>query len=256
MPTLLYALALMLQPILPCPTASGFLNRTLTIGGETYAYQVYVPAGCPEEAWPVVLFLHGAGERGTDGLRQTAVGIGPAIRWHADRFPAVVILPQARPEGSWANDEMEAFVMAALEDVLATLPTDPNRVLLTGLSMGGYGTWSLAARHPDRFAALGVICGGIASPARWPVPLARPVPDGADPYAWYAERVKHLPIQVFHGDQDTAIPVEESRRMVEALRAAGADVTYTELAGVGHNAWDPAFGSVDFLHWLWAQRRP
>jgi len=253
---LLTSLLALSHAAVACPAESGFLNRSLTLNGETYAYQVYVPAGCPNEPWPVVLFLHGAGERGTDGLRQTAVGMGPAIRWHVERFPAVVILPQARPEGSWANDAMEAYVMAALDEVLATLPTDPNRVLLTGLSMGGYGTWNLAAQHPDRFAALGVICGGIVSPERWTVPLARPVPGGADPYAWYAARVKHLPIQVFHGDQDTAIPVEESRRMVEALRAAGADVQYTELLGVGHNAWDPAYGNISFLEWLWAQRRP
>ncbi|HEU0014232.1 MAG TPA: alpha/beta hydrolase-fold protein, partial [Longimicrobium sp.] len=145
---------------------TGFLFRTLALGDSTYRYQVYVPPEyTPRRRWPVILFLHGAGERGTDGLAQTQVGLPAAIRRGVERWPAIVVIPQARPEQSWTG-EMERLALSALARTEREYHTDPARVYLTGLSMGGYGTWSIAARHPGRFAALLVVCGGVHPPAR------------------------------------------------------------------------------------------
>ena len=127
-------------------------------------------------------------------------------------------------------------VIAALEDTLKREPIDPARIYLTGLSMGGYGSWDLAARMPDRFAAVIPICGGG---------------DGAT-----AAKIKDLPIWCFHGDADTAVRVERSRTMIEALRAAGGAPKYSELAGVGHDSWTPAYRDPDVLAWLFAQKKP
>ena len=236
---------------------TGFLFRTLTLGDSTYRYQVYVPPGyTPRRRWPVILFLHGSGERGADGLVQTQVGLGAAIRRGVERWPAIVVMPQARPEQSWTR-EMERVALAALARTERELRTDPARIYLTGLSMGGYGTWSIAARHPGRFAALLVVCGGIHPPARVPFPRDETgFWELPDPYAAYARALGRTPVWIFHGDTDPVVPVDESRRMHAALQAAGADVRYTELPGLGHNAWDPAYTDPAVPAWLLAQRLP
>jgi len=243
-------------------TQTGFLLRTLKYNGQTHRYQVFVPPDyTPERTWPVILFLHGAGERGTDGFKQTAVGIGQAIRMNVERFPAIVVFPQVPPERAWFGEQAEV-AMAALDEVMATYSVDPERVYLTGLSMGGHGTWYVAYHWPDRFAAIVPICGFIVFPeaargffGELP-PEQLEIQSAEDPYRKVAERIKHLPIWVFHGADDPVVPVEASRRMVEALRELGADVQYTEYEGVGHNAWDPAYAESALMPWLLSHRRP
>jgi predicted peptidase len=234
---------------------TGFLNRVVTIDGTDYRFQVYVPFEYSgDRDWPAILFLHGVGERGTDGLLQTQVGLPAAIRLQVDRFPAIVIMPQAR-EPHWWSGPMEELAMSALDQTMSEFSIDPSRVYLTGLSMGGYGSWHIAARNPERFAALAVICGGIVRPARLRSDPVEIEPASIDPYAHVAEQVRQIPTWIFHGDLDTVVPVEESRRMAEALERAGAAVQYTEFEGVGHNAWDPAYHLPEFAAWLFAQRR-
>lgn len=234
---------------------TGFVDRQVTVDGGRYGYQVYVPRQYdPATEWPVILFLHGAGERGGDGLIQTAVGLGAAIRRDAARFPAIAVFPQAPAGGSWQGLAAD-IALAALDATLGELSVDESRVYLTGLSMGGNGSWYLAYHDPDRFAAMVVICGFVSAgdPARY-----RAIAPGApaDPFAAVAGRVAGVPTWIFHGEADRVVAVEQSRGMAEALEAAGADVRYTEIPGTGHNAWDPAYASASLVDWLFAQRRP
>ncbi len=234
---------------------TGFLSRSVTRDGKTYRYQVYLPRDwTPDRAWPVILFLHGAGERGDDGLIQTEVGLGSAIRRHVDRFPAVVVMPQCRRAIWWPDPEMEAQALAALDQSMQEFRGEPSRVYLTGLSMGGYGTWSLAARRPGKFAAIAPVCGGIRRPAGVPADAAAENP-GVDPYAEAARKIGSTPVWVFHGSADVLVPVTESRKMVEALKAAGGNVRYSEYEGVGHNSWDRAYRDPEFPVWLLGERR-
>jgi predicted peptidase len=234
---------------------TGFLDRSIVHAGQAYRYQVYVPAAYrATERWPVILFLHGAGERGRDGLLQTAVGLGAAIRQNAARYPALVVLPQVPPDSVWAGAPAEA-AMAALDRTLAEFAGDPARIYLTGLSMGGNGAWYLAYRYADRFAAVAPICGWVARSARL-AGLARVVPaEDGEPFEALAGRLTGLPVWIFHGEVDPVVPVEESRLAAAALERAGVPVRYTELPGVGHNAWDAAYASPAFSAWLFAQRR-
>ncbi len=234
---------------------TGFLNRTVGVDGTTYRYVVFVPIEwTSNKKWPVVLFLHGAGERGDDGLMQSQVGLGGAIRMHSDRFPAIVVMPQCRKNNWWQAPSMEAQAMAALDAAIKEFNGDAERTYLTGLSMGGYGTWDVAAKWPNRFAAIAPICGGIRLPARVATQTGVPQSESTDPYADAAKKVASVPIWVFHGGADPTVPVTESRKMVEALKALNADVKYTEYEGVGHNSWDKAYSEVEFPVWLFAQR--
>ena len=134
---------------------TGFLNRTVAVGGVTYNYQVFVPSNWSKKVkWPVILFLHGYGEEGDDGLVQTQVGLANAIRKHVDRFPTVVVIPQCRKKDWWTSPAMEAQALKALDQTMKEFKGDPQRVYLTGLSMGGFGTWGFASGHPAEFAAL------------------------------------------------------------------------------------------------------
>lgn len=234
---------------------TGFLNRTVTVDKSDYRYQVYVPPNWnSKQKWPVILFLHGAGERGDDGLVQTEVGIGTALRRHEDRFPCIVVLPQCRKGVWWTEPAMEAQVLKALDQTLKEFKGDPQRVYLTGLSMGGYGTWAIAAKYPGKFAALAPICGGIRLPARVRNAPGLPVvAESSDPYAATAQKIGKTPVWVFHGGVDPTVPVTEARKMVEALKAAGGNVRYNEYEGVGHNSWDKAYAEPDLLTWLLSQ---
>jgi predicted peptidase len=252
---LLIGALLFTAPLIARGRETGFLNRSVRVGNATYRYQVYVPADWSKaKRWPVILFLHGAGERGEDGLIQTEVGIGTAIRRHPDRVPAIVVMPQCRPGLWWSMPDMEAQAMAALDRSAKEFNGDPDRLYLTGLSMGGYGTWSIARDYPNRFAGFAPICGGIRPPegARIPAGL-RPLPE--EPYAATSAKVGRAPVWIFHGGADPVVPPAESRRMNEALKTAGATVKYTEYEGVGHNSWDRAYGEPEFFRWLLAQKR-
>lgn len=229
----------------------GFHARTVRVGGELFRHQVYVPPEwTPVREWPTVLFLHGAGEGGSDGTRQIGVGLGPAVRRHPDRFPAVGVFPQARPGEPWYG-LMAAQALAALDQALAELGGDPRRVCLTGVSMGGYGAWRLALDEPHRFAALVPVCGGLGT-RRERLAGQRQAP--FDPHLTAARRLRHVPAWIFHGADDPIIPVSESRRMADALERAGGDVRYTEYPGVRHNAWDRAYAEPELMPWMLSRR--
>lgn len=245
----------------PCPTdaaqQTGFLHRTVEVSGVSYKYQVFVPSDwTPGEKWPVILFLHGAGQRGSDGEEQTDEGLPELLRQRPD-FPAVVVMPQCRRRTWWGDPAMEAQTLKALERSMAELNGDPQRLYLTGLSMGGYGTWAFGYKYPNRFAALVPVCGGVTSRRAFPIPDWHPAaraPD--DPYGETASKIARIPVWAFHGDADYSVPVTESRKLTEALKAAGGNVRYTEYPGVGHNSWDRAYREEELIPWMLSQRLP
>ena len=240
-------------------TDTGFLNRSVTVNGSEYRYVVYVPGEFSrKQTYPVILTLHGGGSYGSDGLKQTEGGLAKAIRLNPERFPAVVVFPQAKADGTpgWQQEGGKA-ALAALDKSIKEFRGDARRVYLTGLSAGGNGSWFLASRYTERFAAAVIVCGfiskrkGLTSGVDYPA-LA---PDAPDEFADLAKRVSPIPIWIFHGDADQAVSVEESRKMFAALKAIGADVQYTELPGVAHNAWDPAYARADLFEWLLKQKQ-
>jgi predicted peptidase len=223
---------------------TGFRERVFR-GGEGAAarYEVFVPHGySPDRPVPVILFLHGGGEAGTDGHRQTEVGLGPAVRAREATFPFLVVFPQARENvpatfGSWVPGQPDGDrALAILDEVQRAYRTDPARVYLTGISVGGFGVWQMAARFPERWAAIVPVCGRS--------PRAR------------AAILKDLPCWCFHGADDGVVSVEESREMVEALRQVGGQPRYTEYPAIGHDCWDRAYATDELYDWLLSQRRP
>jgi predicted peptidase len=234
---------------------TGFLDRTTAVDGVTYKYQVFVPANWNKKVkWPVILFLHGYGEEGDDGLLQTQVGLPAAIRMHSDRYPFLVVIPQCRKKDWWTSPAMEAQALKALDQSMREFKGDPERTYLTGLSMGGFGTWGFASEHPGKFAALVPVCAGIRSAHGAEIPNYRDVDSSADPYAATAQKIGNTPVWAFHGDADDAVPVTESRQMVAALKAAGGNVHYTEYPGVKHNSWEKAYTEPELPTWLLSQK--
>lgn len=235
---------------------TGFLERAVEVDGVTYAYQVFVPEQwSPDENWPVIFFLHGAGERGADGHAQTTEGLPAVLREQPD-FPAVVVMPQCRRRMWWGDPAMEAQAFAALEASMKEFEGDPDRVYLTGLSMGGYGTWAFGYKYPDKFAALVPVCGGVTTVRAFPAPPWHPASKAPEePYAEAAKGIGRTPVWAFHGSRDRRVPVDESRRLTEALKAAGGNVRYTEYPGVPHNSWDKAYSEKELIPWMLSQRR-
>ena len=235
---------------------TGFLDRTVTVDNITYKYQVFVPDNwSPDRKWPTILFLHGAVERGSDGLLQTQVGIAAAIRRDRSRFTMLVVMPQCPIGHWWPERRMQGIALAALAASIEEFKGDPKRTYLTGVSMGGYGSWYLASANPGKFAAVVPICGGIVPPANvlqgQPELAKESYPDESKSYVEVAKRIGKMPVWIFHGDADNAVPVENSRRLYEALKAAGDDVRYTEYPGVGHDeAWDRAYTEPELMSWL------
>ncbi|MEL1263645.1 prolyl oligopeptidase family serine peptidase [Pseudoxanthomonas putridarboris] len=256
-------LALLLILMTACQTTSTastgeFVAREVTVDGTVRRYQVFVPASrFRKDKLPVVLFLNGSGERGSDGVKQTMAGLGPYLRQHTDDFPALVVFPQAPEDTEWTEDA-GPIAFAALDAAVEEFKGDPDRVYLTGISMGGYGTWELALQQPTRFAALVPVCGGITvdwTEAR-PTMNVHSVAGTADPFAAAAQRLKDVPVWIFHGGKDEAVPPAQSRRMDAALKAAGArDARYTEFPDANHNSWDATYAHAPMWDWLFAQHR-
>ena len=231
---------------------TGFLDRTVQVAGVTYKFQVFVPDNWnKDQRWPVILFLHGAGERGEDGLIQTEVGFGTAVRRSRIHFPAVVVFPQCRKDQWWTLSPMDEMAMKALEQASREFRGDPQRTYLTGISMGGYGTWHLAEKYTHHFAALVPVCGGIIAPAR----LGFPPNTSPHPYEDAAKQIGQVPVWIFHGGDDNVVPTDESRKMNEAMRAIGGEVKYTEYPGVGHESWNKAYAEDELLPWLLSKKR-
>jgi prenyltransferase beta subunit/predicted esterase len=221
-------------PKLDDAATPGFHLRALD-GGRKYA--VWLPPGFDKsKKMPVILFLHGAGERGADGVAPTRAGIGPALLNSPGSFPAIVVLPQA--ERTWqAGSDDANDALKALDAAIKDFGGDPDRVVLTGLSMGGMGTWSVGSANPGRFLAFAPICG--------PGDPTKVVP-----------ALGNKPVWAFCGDGDNARFVAGMRSMLTALRDAGNPARYTEYRGVGHNSWDRAYADPALASWLVSQGRP
>ncbi len=240
-----------------CAQQPHFLERSVTLGEHRYRYRVWLPAHYTKlHHWPVILFLHGSGERGDDNVRPLSNGLAPALQRFGDRYRAVVVFPQCRDGQEWYG-EMELQALAALEQTIREFHGDRRRIYVTGISMGGSGTWYMA-RHRRLFAAAVPICGEVARDPADPFPI-EPPPDIArivgapDPYITLAALIS-APAWVFHGTIDDQVPVTQSRRMVAALRRMGKRVHYTEYPGVGHDSWDLVYADPDLPRWLFQQR--
>lgn len=204
----------------------------------------------PNRKYPLVLFLHGAGERGDNNQAQLVHGMNDfASDEVMEKYPAFVVAPQCPDNKKWVEVDWGAMKHTAPEkasdslqlsfDALAALQKefsiDANKIYVTGLSMGGYGTWDALERRPDYFAAGAPICGG------------------GD--VGNAKKLAKLPIWAFHGDKDGAVKVERTRDMIAAIKEAGGDPKYTEYPGVGHDSWSATYRNPEFYAWLFAQAR-
>jgi predicted peptidase len=248
------SLSMWLAALVSFPAAAGFVSRQVTIDHHSYRYQVFVPDGwTSRRTWPVVLFLHGSGERGDDNARQLSQGLPPWLREHGANFPALVVMPQA-PAGSYWNGVSERMAMRALADSVAEFRGDRRRLYLTGLSMGGYGVWQFAIDHPGVFAAAAPICGALGPISDEPALHVLGVPPGADPYAWVAAHIGALPVWIFHGAADDVVPPGDDRRLYATLQARGAEAHYTEFPGVNHGSWVPAYATPELWPWMFAHR--
>lgn len=194
-------------------------------------YLLFLPEGyaSSDKPWPLLLFLHGAGESGDDLARVKTHGPPKIVETKKD-FPFIVVSPQS-PGRGWNPEALNAL----LDEVVAKYRVDRNRIYLTGLSMGGFGTWELAAAHPERFAALVPICGG-GNPAS-------------------AARLKDMPIWVFHGAKDRAVPLERSEVMVKAVKQAGGNVKFTVYPDAAHDSWTATYDNPELYKWLLQQNR-
>ena len=221
------------KPKLP----KGFLSRKLKLpSGAERKYVVFVPPQYvlkKSHRWPVVVFLHGSGECGTDGVKHTTVGLPTLLAAHPEKYPFIAVMPQAPT--MWFREENALAVWMALDAVMKEYQTDPDRIYLTGLSMGGFATWELSIERPDVFAAIVPVC-GVA-------PLD------------YLSNIVAMPAWVFHGEMDDRVPVAASREAVAELKRLGAEPKYTEYPGVKHNSWDRAYPTPELWKWLLKQRR-
>ena len=228
-----------------------FTRDERQLRGVTLRYRLFTPEPAAASGrLPLVLFLHGAGERGDDNAAQLKHG---AVEFHRRQatHPCLVLVPQCPVGRKWVEVDWGGaggagtfptepslplrLALEVVDGLIAGGTVDPDRVYVTGLSMGGYGTWYAAGMPGSRFAAASPICGG------------------GDP-AW-AKRYVGLPVWAFHGDDDRAVPVARSREMIEAIRAAGGEPKYTEYPAVGHDSWTRTYGDDAFHDWLFAQRR-
>jgi len=233
---------------------TGFLNTTTEVDGEKRRAVVYVPAEySPDEAWPLILFLHGAGERGDDGLIPTEVGIGSAIRRYPDRFPALVLFPQCPEDRFW--NAIEGHLDALLNQAKARYRIDEDRVYLTGLSMGGYGCWTWGAAHADRWAAMMPICGGGNAEDMNRLANGTIPPDAYPDIEERVQALTRIPIWAFHGLDDDVVPPFRTKQMVNMIEREGGEIQHTEFEGLGHNSWDKAYQSRRVIRWLFRQER-
>jgi len=241
-----------------CTRHSQFLEREVHLGDHIYKYRVWLPHRYTKlHHWPVVLYLHGSGERGSDNVRQVSIGLAPALERYGERYKAIVVFPQAEYGHEWYGD-MELMALAELQDVIREFHGDQRRIYLTGISMGGAGAWYMA-RHNRKWAALVPVCGEVARHPDDPFP-SDPPPDIAlitgsrDPYATLAAQIGRTPVWAFHGASDPIVPVAESRSMVAALRQAGGNVRYTEYPDGNHDVWDATYSDPTLVHWMLDQR--
>lgn len=205
-------------------------NESLKLG-----YKVYLPDNDSNNRLPLIVFLYGAGERGNgvDDLEKLAlVGIPKYIN-EGKSYPAIILMPQC-PNGMVWNNIIFAL-KKLIDKVVTEYNVDNNRISVTGLSMGGFGTWELGLSYPNYFSALAPICGGGLS--------------------WRCSVLKDTPIWAFHGDADNVVPLNNSVEMVDAVNKNGGKARLTILHKVGHNSWDEAYNSSNLIEWLVSQKR-
>ncbi|KAB2899645.1 MAG: prolyl oligopeptidase family serine peptidase [Dokdonella sp.] len=233
----LVAMGVLLSAASTAATRDDFLHGSGSLGPVTLPFRYFVPPGYdPSHAYPLILFLHGAGERGTDNEAQLDNQANGAMRLLDDanlaEQPVFMVAPQCW--GWWSGDQLEAAVRI-VDQLAAQFSIDPQRIYITGLSMGGMGTWSAVTAHPGKFAA------------------AVPMSGNGDPAD--AATVRALPFWFFHAANDGSVPVWGSRNLVSALRDAGGDIIYTEYASGGHAIWPVAYTHPQLFPWLVSQSR-
>ncbi len=200
-----------------------------------FNYLLHVPAqasASPHEKWPAILFLHGIGESGDDPAAVLREGLPPYVAQRPE-FPFIVIAPQC-PWNTWWP-ELADGIDQLLETCGSELPIDHQRVYLTGLSMGGFGSWYLGALWPERFAAVAPICGGGVMFHGFPPRV---------------QRLRDTPVWAFHGAKDDVVPLAESERLVEALREYGGTVSFTVYPNAAHNSWTETYNNPELYAWL------
>lgn len=235
-----------------------FLERNGKRGSETFRYRVFVPkdrkAG---ERLPVMLYLHGADDRGDDNQLQLR-GLAEHIRNHPQDFRFIIVFPQCPANRFW-DKELIWQAEDALQQSIDEFDGDESRLYLAGFSLGGFGVWTRAITHPMVFAAIVPMSGRVL-----PRPNERnqlgdyvlELVDAPDPYTAYADRLGNEPIWIFHGADDKIVPIENSRRIVQALKNVGNEnVVFSEMEGIGHYTVDAAFGNPDLFEWLAKQKR-
>jgi len=231
---------------------TGFLNRRVELDGIVYRFQVYLPEEWRRDdgrQWPIILFLHGRGERGSEGMWQTQIGLPAEVRDHPERWPFVIVMPQCPLPDHWTDPKMLEMAMAALDQESDEFHADPDRTYLTGLSMGGYGAWELAKLHPRRWAAIAIASGGIFwsyEPDRWQEAATLP--------AEYARAVSRTPIWLFHGSDDKVVVPRQDELMYDALKASGGNVRLWIYQGLQHDCWTRAYNEPELPRWLLAHR--
>lgn len=197
-------------------------------------YLLYLPPDYDKDApTPLILFLHGAGERGDDLTLVASQGLPKYLETHD--IPAMVVSPQCPPDEMWNSYHSELIQL--IDQISKAYTVDSRRVYLTGLSMGGYGTWDLARLNPERFAAIAPICGGI----HHLIDLDRAV-----------TLLQSMPIWTFHGALDEIVPISETQRIVDALEAVGADVQFTVYPDLNHDSWTRTYNNPDLYTWLFS----
>lgn len=216
------------------PAAGKQVEQSLKVSsGQTVSYLLYLPKGFnakEDKQWPVMLFLHGRGEsRGP--LSIVAQWGPPRMAARGDNLPYIIISPQCPAESRWADEAQQEGLLELLDHIVKKFQGDTKRIYLTGLSMGGQGTWTLATNHGERFAAAAVVC-GRGDPGK-------------------VGKLANLPIWVFHGTADKVVPETYSTDMIAAIRAAGGKyVRYTSLEHLGHNSWSAAYATPELYKWF------
>lgn len=218
------------------PPNTGFTVRASTGAAGVHKYSVFIPRDyTPSKQYPTIVFLHGIGESGSDGIGSTKVGLGPRIAKLNGNFPFIAIFPQTGWD--WTSKESDDIMMDAIKDVQSAYSVDKDRISVTGMSSGGKGVWALGSRHLDTFAAL-VPMGGYA------------YDDAIEPLA-----KSRIPIWALHNSGDFIVPVGGTRKMNKEISAKGGNIKYQEFDAVGHNCWDAAYDSGDLFTWLQNQRK-
>jgi pimeloyl-ACP methyl ester carboxylesterase len=239
---------------------TGFLNRSIEIQGINYKFQVYLPEdyrrpendstpGKKPEELPIILFLHGRGERGSEGMWQTQIGLPQQLRDHPERWPFIVVMPQCPQRHFWTDPDMLQMAMGALDQETREFHADYDRTYLMGLSLGGYGAWELARNYPHRWAAIAIAASGIFwsyAPDRWREVSTLP--------AEYAHRIGRVPIWLFHGTEDTTVVPRQSDLMYDAFKAESGHIRLWDYQGLHHDCWTRAFNEPELPRWLLSHR--